>query len=498
MGRWFSEKKNRLRPVRFRGYGGNIRDISHKVSHRSGKYPDFTAFDIIKSPVIILDASDRIIHINPEAERKTGYSSDFLQDIPVFSVLTLPEDHQLIEDADHTSKGDHGTEKSAVPLLTFHPVDHKSYTLLRWSSVRLLRKKDKSLRFRVLTGEDITHMRSSQIEERKFLSLIKSEEMFRTMLDNIQDAVLVLDGFEIIYGNHTLEELTGFSLDSLYRMDIASLLFGSHSTALMRRYKIHLKNSSQSIEARISYRNGNRSIARYIHIRGEFTYLRGRKVLVLQVSDVTKQKMNERELRKMRWQLKDTVERLTVTNRALADSHIRMEELSNTDQLTGLPNRRIFEEFLEHEWKRSLRTRSPISALLIDIDFFKQYNDHYGHEQGDQCLKHVAAVLNKGIGRTADLLSRFGGEEFIVVLPETNPDGAVIVGNRLIEALNRSNYPHVKSQMGIVTVSIGAATCIAEPGEESHTIVKLADMALYRAKEQGRNRVVSIHLNEKP
>ncbi len=457
------------------------------------KKQTYLAFDSVRSPVILLNDQDTIIHLNPAAEKATGYKKEFIDHLPVFSVLALPENSEFSEEL--SAEAQFGRESSTA-VLTFHPASDGSYTLIRWNSVRIL-NPDRSLRYKVLSGEDITHKRSSTIEEKKFLSLIKSEEMFRTMLDNIQDAVLVLSGQDIIFANQAFERMTGKSLDQLYRSGLESVLEGTFASALLRRYTRFTEDpSARKTESRVTVRSPDGSIQKIIHIRGEFTYLRGKKILVIQARDETKQKLNERELRRTRWQLNDTIERLTVTNRALSDSHIRLEELSSRDQLTGLPNRRVLDEFLEHEWKRSYRTRSPLSVLLIDIDYFKQYNDFYGHVQGDQCLKNTAETLNSVMQRSADLLARYGGEEFVAVLPDTDTEGAIIVGNKLISELSKHNFVHEKSPSGRVSVSIGAATMTPDSLSDPHIIIKRADAGLYRAKEKGRARVEPVREDE--
>lgn len=171
------------------------------------------------------------------------------------------------------------------------------------------------------------------------------------------------------------------------------------------------------------------------------------------------------------------------------DAQMRLEQLAAEDALTGLANRRAFDERLDAEWQRGLRSGQSLAIVLLDVDHFKIYNDTYGHPQGDACLRSVAAVLAGVAVRTGDLAARYGGEEFVLVLPGTNAAGASVVAERVRTAIELLAMPHSGSSVApVVTVSAGVA--VAETGRTtSQALVERADEALYRAKERGRNRV---------
>lgn len=167
-----------------------------------------------------------------------------------------------------------------------------------------------------------------------------------------------------------------------------------------------------------------------------------------------------------------------------------LENLSALDGLTNIPNRRRFDEIYAHEWNRSLRNKAPISLLFIDIDHFKNYNDAYGHLAGDDCLKAVARVLQSSLGRTADFLARFGGEEFIILLPETDQNGCRHLAEAIRRAVEKLGIEHKASPVaGHITVSIGAVTCSDITRCDSSTFLDHADRLLYQAKHEGRNQV---------
>ncbi|MBL7489774.1 diguanylate cyclase [Frankia sp. AgB1.9] len=172
----------------------------------------------------------------------------------------------------------------------------------------------------------------------------------------------------------------------------------------------------------------------------------------------------------------------------LAAANQRLEQLSVTDQLTGLANRRRLDEALQAEWQRAMRQKSPLAIAMIDIDLFKLYNDHFGHTAGDRCLHRVATCLAAS-SRTADLTARYGGEEFAAVMPDTDIDAAARLAERLRSAIEKLDEPHSPVAHRVVTVSIGVASNTPAPGSDPTALVELADTALYRAKNRGRNRV---------
>lgn len=168
----------------------------------------------------------------------------------------------------------------------------------------------------------------------------------------------------------------------------------------------------------------------------------------------------------------------------------RLATLSVTDDLTGIPNRRRFEDVLGQEWRRAQRQGQPLALAVIDVDWFKPYNDHYGHLAGDACLREIARTLVTTVTRSGDLVARYGGEEFVFLAPVTYGASAQAMADKLVQAVAELALPHVQSPLGHVTVSVGVASVRPRPDEMPESLVALADEALYQAKDQGRNRVV--------
>ena len=188
---------------------------------------------------------------------------------------------------------------------------------------------------------------------------------------------------------------------------------------------------------------------------------------------------------------------LLVLTRKLDTANHELRRLTSLDGLTGVANRRHFDEVLEREWRRAMRQGTELSILMCDIDFFKQYNDAYGHLVGDEALRLTSQALTAVMDRGGDLIARYGGEEFAAVLPETSLGGALFVAERMKDAINQLDLPHSGSPFGHITASFGIASALPThrvatrdiPESSPLTLVDAADRALYEAKDSGRNRV---------
>ncbi len=179
------------------------------------------------------------------------------------------------------------------------------------------------------------------------------------------------------------------------------------------------------------------------------------------------------------------------TEQQLLQLQKQLEELSYQDGLTGVANRRMFDNRLQMEWSNAQRNRLPLSLILLDIDYFKQYNDHYGHVRGDDCLKSVGQALSGAAVRPRDLLARYGGEEFVLLLPETDAQAAAQVAERCRQLIRGQNIQHAHSQVApLLTISLGVGTLIPGPFDQPQAFLERVDRLLYKAKHQGRNQAV--------
>ena len=196
------------------------------------------------------------------------------------------------------------------------------------------------------------------------------------------------------------------------------------------------------------------------------------------------------DAKKTNEKLKKSVIKHQELEKSLRASNKQLELLSTLDGLTGIANRRTFEKFLEREWKSSMRHTQPATAIMMDIDFFKLYNDTYGHQAGDDCLKKVAHTIEKSLRRPGDLVARYGGEEFVAILSDTPKKGAFGLAEKVRASVEALEIPHQASQASkFVTISLGVASRVPERGDASSILISEADKSLYKAKQEGRNRV---------
>jgi diguanylate cyclase (GGDEF)-like protein len=187
--------------------------------------------------------------------------------------------------------------------------------------------------------------------------------------------------------------------------------------------------------------------------------------------DISERKKNEEELARLRQEF---------------------ENLSFKDGLTNVGNRRMFDSVLQKEWDGARGSGTPMSLIMLDIDFFKQYNDHYGHVQGDTCLRQLSRILSTAVARPRDFFGRYGGEEFVSVLPETDAEAALRVAERCRELIASEQIPHERSPLGpSLSISMGVGTIVPQEGDSPTDFVDTTDAQLYRAKREGRNCIAA-------
>lgn len=227
----------------------------------------------------------------------------------------------------------------------------------------------------------------------------------------------------------------------------------------------------------LSGRVGDEDVARGIDAGGDDYITKPVSPVVLRAKLLAMRRITD-----MRKQLVTVSQQLQDVNRALV-------KLSSQDGLTGIANRRAFDTSIELEWQRGMRSGKPLALILGDIDYFKRYNDEYGHQAGDSCLKLVAAALSAQARRVSDTAARFGGEEFVLLLPEASVPDALAIAEEILSSVRALGIPHARSEAAsCVTMSLGVAVCV--PGRKSapQQLIEAADKALYQAKSDGRNR----------
>ena len=208
---------------------------------------------------------------------------------------------------------------------------------------------------------------------------------------------------------------------------------------------------------------------------------------LLNVQESLKEKIAEKDA--MEKKLNKKIEELKTARTELEQANKKLEQLSTRDQLTGLYNRREFEKVIEKEWRYAIREQEPIAMIMIDIDNFKAFNDNYGHLAGDNCLQKISKAMQKSLKRPRDFIARFGGEEFVAILPETDSEGAKHTAERIRKDVYGLNIPHKYSKVKeYVTISLGIGFTDVPEMFVFEEVLDKADEALYEAKESGKNK----------
>lgn len=322
--------------------------------------------------------------------------------------------------------------------------------------------------------------REKEADARKILleELQESEARYRSVITSMSEGIILqqVDG-QIIACNESAEEILGLSTDQMQGLE--SINF--ERSIIREDGSIFLSEDHPSM---VTLRTGQPQTnvimgicqkdcpTRWISINSQPLFHSNQitpYAAVASFTDITQQRL-DREM------LKHQAEQ----------EHLR----AITDGLTQVPNRRCFNERLQIEWQRSLREQQSLSLILIDIDYFKLYNDHYGHQAGDHCLIEVAQTAEKQIKRPADLFARYGGEEFVVILPNTDMTGAIAVAELIQQSIHELKIPHAASKVSPnVTISLGIASLIPSDDISPEAIIAIADHNLYQAKQQGRDRL---------
>jgi diguanylate cyclase (GGDEF)-like protein/PAS domain S-box-containing protein len=324
----------------------------------------------------------------------------------------------------------------------------------------------------VIAGIFILYSISMVLEQQKATErrLREIVSLHRLVTENSRDAIIVADfNGHRSYVSAASESMSGWTPEEVLAQDSLELVHPKDQPRVKAAVR-ELRSGSEGamVECRVRKRNGE-----YLWVEAALRVVRdpgtGIPLGILNtVRDISERKRSEQQLQ---------------------GAYRAVEALALTDGLTGLANRRRFDQCLAAEWRRSLRDRHPLSLLMLDVDKFKAYNDTYGHQRGDNCLKQIAEACMDVVSRPGDLVARFGGEEFVVILPNTESEGAMQVGNEICEALRSRRLPHDGSLPGIITISIGCATLVPEFGKHPPDLIAMADHALYEAKRNGRNQV---------
>ena len=301
---------------------------------------------------------------------------------------------------------------------------------------------------------------------------VESESRYRLLADQSSDMVFQLDRNQVRrYVSPASREILGYEPHELVGLKPVSQVHPDDAERVSAVFGSLIDGSVErtSVTNRIRHRDGH-----WVWVEVEFRSIRDQKTgepagIIGAMRNISLRKSLEIEL---------------------ADANRRLEALARQDALTGLANRRTFDEMLPLYYRRARQGRESFTIVMIDVDRFKLYNDRYGHPDGDDCLRRVGAAITASIRQTRDLAARYGGEEFALLLAETDADSAALVADRIRQNVERLALEHKDSPYGIVTISAGVcSTAVDAPDEGPDTLLRLADLALYAAKDAGRNVV---------
>ncbi len=309
--------------------------------------------------------------------------------------------------------------------------------------------------------------------KQQLLAEISSMEL-EHILASVTDAIWIIrdDGI-VVRANDAMFELLGKPAEEVIGHICSELL--DYGSCYQQNCPLEICKTRKKQEFDIVIPNKGNVPRHYILNAAPMLTIIGTAAIICQFKDITSRK--------------ETEQKLEEANRLLS-------QMARMDGLTQIANRRYFDEVLEQEWQRLNRSGKPLSLILIDIDFFKKFNDCYGHQAGDDCLFQVAQALKSAVKRPADLAARYGGEEFVLLLPEIDIDGVLHVGSRVLATVAALQIEHCDSGIDpFVTLSLGAATMQPSAECSAAELLAAADKALYEAKAKGRNRlVVSDHI----
>jgi len=300
-------------------------------------------------------------------------------------------------------------------------------------------------------------------------ALKKKEIQFQRIVETAIEGILIFDEhFRITFANKNMASMLGYKVGEMIGRSYVSFFPKSHLDVYNRQESIRKKGDDSVYECCLLRKDGQKHwfLVSAKAIINDFGKFEGSFAML---TDINERK--EMEL-------------------LLEESNRRLTELSNTDSLTGIANRRCFDTTLEHEYYRLRRSNSKLSVILFDVDHFKEYNDYYGHVMGDDCLRQLGGILTSCINRSVDLAARYGGEEFACILPDTDLNGAVKTAEKIRQKIQDLKIEHKKSSVSdFVTASFGVTTVQYSEEISPKKIIGMADKLLYKAKVSGRNSI---------
>ena len=328
---------------------------------------------------------------------------------------------------------------------------------------------------------------------RALRQLAERESFLSTILNTVGDGLVVIDAKgRILNVTPSLCRMYGYDEADLAGQNVNVLIAGEdhigHDGYLAR----HLAKPAKKLFRRTVSGEGRRRDGTIFPVEVTITEAEADESLIFigAIHDISERQAMMAQLEGTLADLQLQQDKTQEANRKLNRANAELEFLSTHDSLTGLPNRHYFDAFSLRLWRQAIRRAEPVALLMIDIDHFKSYNDHYGHLAGDTCLQQIAGLLSKTVNRPEDVVARYGGEEFLAMLSNTSAEGASHVAQTILDHVRGAGIPHDESERGVVTLCIGVAVEVPAQGATLKNLIQQADEALYRAKAAGRNQLM--------
>ena len=428
------------------------RIIETQASLRQANELFAAAFDTIQVMYAYLDTDFNFMRVNKAFADKNGKRTEDFVGKNYFELFPGEETKKIFEQVRDSGVSYRAEEED---------LEFPSHGTTYWDwSLQPLRGNDGEVMSLLLDMNDVTVRKQAQT------AVQEKEAYLQSIMDATVEVILTMDrsgSIEMV--NPAVESMFGYKAESLIGKNISVLMpenIEKHHHLWMEAY---LKQDGKILAGRRIDTEGKRKDGSIfpLEISVSDKVVNGRHIFTSIMRDITEQK--------------NAMAALKVKNTEL-------QYLSAHDGLTGLHNRRTADEFLQREWNRAVRANSAITIMMIDVDYFKKFNDQYGHQAGDTCLQRIASCMKLVLNRPSDLIARFGGEEFIAILPETEHEGALQVAEHIRQAVIDLEIPHIASNNDYVTVSIGIATARPVQLLNFEKLVSCADKALYEAKAQ--------------
>lgn len=363
--------------------------------------------------------------------------------------------------------------------------------LMNASAMRIHQIINESLQLRCQAGATVEPYPDKAMQNSNLQELERSETFLRSIFITANDGIITSDAKGTILAvNHAIERDFGYTEQEMLGKSINMIMADEMGHKHDHYIEQYLNSDVPVLTGRMLDVMGKRKDGSFfpMEITVSETRIAGKPYFTGIIRDISDRKEYENAMNDMMRELAQAKRDLEAANSQLQNHNKTLTQLSEHDALTGLANRRFLMKTFSREWFRHQRNKQPISVILLDIDFFKNFNDSYGHQAGDDCLKQIAAVLLQNIARPADFIARYGGEEFIAVLPETELEGACHLAEKMRHAVEKLYIIHDGSEIAKhVTISGGVASIFPDTNNTCELLIKQADEALYDAKHSGRN-----------